>query len=77
MTTNELAARVAALSRDLTAAMEVFPRMNPKQQTSLAIAGDVTIERLYEAWLKFTSQQWRERPAPPAVGDSVNDPNWG
>ena len=41
--------------------MAVFPRLNPRDQTRLAIHGDVKVERLHEAWARFVGQQWRER----------------
>jgi hypothetical protein len=61
MTTNELAAEVAKIAREIEAAMNVFPKLHPATQTKIAIHGDVMVERLHTAWEAFTAQQWKER----------------
>ena len=74
MTTAELAREVERIANEISAMMAVFPRLNPKDQTHVAIHGDVKVERLHEAWSRFVAQQWKERSP---VDDRVNDPNWG
>ena len=76
MTAAELAREVERIANEIAAIMAVFPRLNPRDQTRLAIHGDVKVERLHEAWARFVAQQWEERP-PGAANDRVNDPNWG
>ena len=61
MTTPELAREVERIANEIAAIMAVFPRLNPRDQTRLAIHGDVKVERLHEAWAAFVGQQWRER----------------
>ena len=76
MTTTELAREVERIANEIAALMAVFPKLNRKDQTSLAIHGDVKVELLHNAWSRFVAQQWSERL--PGVGnDRVNDPNWG
>lgn len=61
MTTNERAAEVERLAHEIAASMAVFPKLNPKDQTTLAIGGDMLIERLHVAWAAFVKRQWKER----------------
>ena len=50
LTTPELAREVERIANEIAAIMAVFPRLNPRDQTRLAIHGDVKVERLHEAW---------------------------
>ena len=75
MTTTEQAARIASIAREITAAMEAFPRLNRKQQTNLAIGGDLLVERLHVAWAQFVGDQWKERdPADHQLANQVASP---
>ena len=76
MTTNEQAARIANIAREITAAMEAFPRLNRKQQTNLAIGGDLLIERLHVAWAQFVGDQWKESYHPLTVKEWPKE-RWG
>ena len=61
MTTPELAREVERIANEIAAIMAVFPKLGPKNQTLIAIHGDVKVERLHEAWARFVGQQWKER----------------
>ena len=61
MTTPELAREVERIANEIAAIMAVFSKLNPRDQTRLAIHGDVKVERLHEAWAAFVAQQWKER----------------
>ena len=60
-TTSELAREVERIANEISAIMAVFSKLNSRDQTRLAIHGDVKVERLHEAWAAFVAQQWRER----------------
>ena len=56
MTTNERAQEVERLAHEIAASMAVFPKLNAKDQTTLAIGGDMLIERLHVAWPTFAAR---------------------
>ena len=68
LTTPELAREVERIANEISAMMAVFPKLSPKNQTRLAIHGDVKVERLHEAWAAFVGQQWKEREPKPHEG---------
>lgn len=61
MTVNEHAAEVANLAREIAAAMDVFPRLNPRDQMSLAIGCNVKLTSLEHAFVKLLDEMRRDR----------------
>lgn len=60
MTMNEHAARIANLAREVAAAMETFPRLNPRDRLSIALGCNVKLENLERAFVELMAQMRKD-----------------